>query len=42
MADFSSVLLDLKDKEILSSKPIDIRTLNIASKIAWDKSIATV
>lgn len=30
MADFSSVLLDVKDKEILSSKPIDSRTLNMA------------
>lgn len=30
IADFSSVLLDLKDKEILFSKPIDDKTLNVA------------
>lgn len=30
IADFSSVLLDIKDKEILLSKPIDSKTLNMA------------
>ncbi len=30
IADFSSVLLDIKDKEILLSKPIDNKTLNMA------------
>lgn len=30
MADFSSVLLDVKDKEILLSKPVNSRTLNMA------------
>lgn len=30
IADFSSVLLDVKDKEILLSKPVDSKTLNMA------------
>lgn len=30
MADFSSVLLDVKDKEILLSKPVNNKTLNMA------------
>lgn len=33
MADFSSVLLDVKDKEILFSKPVDSKTLNMAKII---------
>ncbi|WP_353097584.1 hypothetical protein [Tissierella praeacuta] len=33
MADFSSVLLDVKDKEILFSKPVDNKTLNMAKII---------
>lgn len=30
ISDFSSVLLDLKDKQILHTKPVDSRTLNMA------------
>lgn len=33
IADFSSVLLDIKDKEILLSKPVDSKTLNMAKII---------
>ncbi len=33
IADFSSVLLDVKDKEILMSKPVDSKTLNMAKII---------
>lgn len=33
MADFSSVLLDVKDKEILLSKPVNSRTLNMAKML---------
>lgn len=33
IADFSSVLLDVKDKEILLSKPVDSKTLNMAKII---------
>jgi hypothetical protein len=33
IADFSSVLLDLRDKEIILSKPVNARTLNMAKII---------
>jgi hypothetical protein len=33
ISDFSSVLLDLRDKNILFSKPVDRRTLNMAKNI---------
>ncbi|KAI7269614.1 hypothetical protein KC345_g7551, partial [Hortaea werneckii] len=33
ISDFSSVLLDLRDKNILFSKPVDHRTLNMAKNI---------
>ncbi|WP_432404673.1 hypothetical protein [Wukongibacter sp. M2B1] len=33
ISDFSSVLLDIKDKNILMSKPIDSRTINMAKMI---------
>lgn len=33
ISDFSSVLLDLRDKNILFSKPVDPRTLNMAKNI---------
>lgn len=33
VSDFSSVMLDLRDKDILFSKPVDRRTLNMAKSI---------
>lgn len=33
ISDFSSVMLDLRDKNILFSKPVDRRTLNMAKSL---------
>ncbi len=42
IADFSSVLLDVKDKEILLSKPVDSKTLNMAKILHIFMYITTI
>ena len=42
MADFSSVLLDVKDKEILLSKPVNNKTLNMAKILHIFMYITTI
>lgn len=42
MADFSSVLLDVKEKEILLSRPVDSKTLNMAKILHIFMYIGTI